>query len=148
MNRIYPVVRSETVFDLIEPGERPVPVDVELSYHAQDPYAVRMTFGPRGNQPVTWLISRTLLTCGMRHRAGEGDIRLWPLTSDAALLELRSAEQAAIFRFPVPELEDFLLDTHELVALGSESAWLDIDAALYELFLIETGFGGLDTNER
>jgi hypothetical protein len=133
----YPTVCAETVFDLVDLDQRAVPVDVELSYHTGDPHAVRLRLALRGCTPVTWLVSRSLLAEGMLATTGEGDVRLWPLSNDHALLELRSDEGVATFRAPVPELEEFLADTYDVIAPSREAEWLDIDAALEGLLTAE-----------
>jgi hypothetical protein len=83
--------------------------------------------GPR----VLWRIGRDLLYQGLFSMSGLGDVQIWPMHLDergTALLKLRARDTAALFELPVPELEEWLDHTYELVPPGRESADADWDA--------------------
>jgi hypothetical protein len=141
MDKTLQGTHTETVFELIQLDDRPVPVDADLNYNAQQPHSVRLTLALAGSDPVTWLIGRGLLADGLTTRTGDGDIRLMPLSEDAALLELRSTEMQAWFRIPTREIAEFLADTYEVVPRNRESEWLDLDSALIKLIAEGTALG-------
>ncbi|WP_285754129.1 SsgA family sporulation/cell division regulator [Lentzea sp. NBRC 105346] len=123
---------AELVFAFITPAGRPVPVDVELAYRAEDPHAVSMTFR-MAEQETTWLVSRDLLADGLITRSGGGDVRLRPYTSEMAVLELCSDNGHAVFHVRSSELQAFLNSTYDVVAPGRESDHFDFDAELRRL---------------
>ncbi|SDP97139.1 SsgA family sporulation/cell division regulator [Lentzea jiangxiensis] len=120
-------VASRTVFDFVRPDGTTAPVETELVYQADDPFAVTMRFRA-GGSVATWVVGRDLVSEGMAAAAGEGDVRLRPVTSRVLLLELISDRQVTVFRVPAGTLRKFLGATHELVPPGSER--FDADAFL------------------
>ncbi|GLZ33771.1 sporulation protein SsgA [Lentzea sp. NBRC 105346] len=126
-------VGIETVFEFIGPDGRPAPVPVELGYRADEPHAVSMTFR-MADQATVWLVSRDLLADGLVAATGEGDVRLRPFTARAAILELYSDDEHAVFHVPVGSLQAFLNSSYDVVAPGREGDFLDIDSALRGLF--------------
>ena len=78
-------VGAESVFAFIAPSGRPMPVEVELGYRADDPHAVTMTFR-MGRQETVWLVSRDLLADGLITTSGAGDVRLKPYNSTTAAM--------------------------------------------------------------
>jgi hypothetical protein len=148
MDKIKQGTHTETVFELIQLDDRPVPVDIDLNYDLREPHAVRLTLALAGGEPVTWLVGRALLADGLTTRSGEGDIRLSPLSQTIALLELRSADDQAWFRVPTPEITEFLRDTYDLVPQNRELEWLDLDAALTRLLTEDAELGDAKRKDR
>ena len=91
----------------------------ELHYDASDPYAVTMVLtGATG--PVVWVFGRDLLLDGLGEPTGDGQTCTSP--SGAALVQLRSVQ-----------LSRFVDRTVALVAPGSESDHVDVDAGIAAL---------------
>lgn len=123
---------AQLVFAFITPSGRPVPVDVELAYRADDPHAVAVTFR-MGERQTTWLMSRDVLADGLITTSGTGDVRLRPHNSTTAVLELSSDNGHAVFHVRSSELQEFLNSTYDVVAPGRESDHFDFDAELRQL---------------
>lgn len=125
-------VGADSTFAFIAPSGRPLPVDVELGYRADDPHAVTMTFR-MGRQETVWLVSRDLLADGLITTSGAGDVRLRPHNSTTAVLELRSDVSHAVFHVQSAELQEFLNSTYDVVAPGCENDYVDFDVELRKL---------------
>ncbi|MGZ6827992.1 MAG: SsgA family sporulation/cell division regulator [Mycobacteriales bacterium] len=128
---------------LVVPGATPLPVRADLSYDADDPYAITVSFhtgsGPTADT-VEWTFARQLLTDGVAGPAGQGDVRVWPLEVDGepvVSLSLSSPSGRALFEVPVPELVEFLTMTYAAVPTGAESQHVDVDAELALLLWAE-----------
>jgi hypothetical protein len=119
--------------------ESTVPLTATLTYCADDPYAVSLSFHSGLDEPVRWVIGRELLFAGSRSPQGLGDVQVWPsaatdgLTASVLNIELSSPSGHAHFEVPAAELADFLRRTDEIVPAGSESAHLVFDAELTAL---------------
>ncbi|MFD4640667.1 SsgA family sporulation/cell division regulator [Lentzea sp. NPDC058436] len=120
-------VASRTVFDFVRPDGSTAPVETELIYQAEDPFAVTMRFRS-GGKVATWVMGRDLLAEGLGMKAGDGDVRLRPLSSRVLLLELVSDRHMTVFRLPWDTLRNFLDAAYRLVPPGSER--FDADAFL------------------
>ncbi|HEX7303136.1 SsgA family sporulation/cell division regulator [Lentzea sp.] len=120
-------VASRTVFDFVRLNGTTAPVETELIYQADDPFAVTMRFHS-GGSVATWVMGRELLAEGMAKPAGDGDVRLRPHSGRTLVLELLSDRHATVFRFPATTLRKFLAATHRLVPAGKER--FDADAFL------------------
>jgi hypothetical protein len=59
---------------------------VRFDYDVADPYAIKVTF----EGGVVWHIDRELLSGGLRHRVGEGDVRIWPTSALDFCMVLRN----------------------------------------------------------
>ena len=142
-------VRSEFQLRLVVPGASSLPVRAGLSYDAVDPYAVTVAFhtGVGGSSDIVqWTFARQLLTDGVRAPVGQGDVQVWPSTSNDASTEanvvclaLSSPSGKALFEIPVSELVEFLTMTYAAVPTGSESDHVDVDAELAVLLGAEPG---------
>jgi hypothetical protein len=108
-------------------------VPAELRYTSRDPYAVTLTFHSRC-QSVPWTFARTLLSCGLTTRTGDGDVHTWPDVNDeghpVVAIELCSREDRALVDVDVPDAVDFITGTYTIVAAGKESLHLDLDATI------------------
>jgi Streptomyces sporulation and cell division protein, SsgA len=108
----------------------------ELLYDASDPYAVTMVLtGPTG--PVVWVFGRDLLLDGLGEPTGDGDVHVSP-SLDAygravILVELSAPSGAALVQLRSGDLARFVDLTVSLVAPGSESDHLDVDAGIAAL---------------
>jgi len=120
-------VASRTVFDFVRLDGTTAPVETELIYQSDDPFAVTMRFHS-GGSVATWVMGRELLAEGMTRSTGDGDVRLRPHSGRTLVLELISDRQATVFRFSANPLRKFLAATYRLVPAGSER--FDADAFL------------------
>lgn len=110
-----------------------LPVRADLSYDPSDPYAVRVAFHTGATEIVEWTFARSLLTDGVTHSAGDGDVQVWPGTSQGTpivCLSLSSPSGRALFEAPLTELVQFLTRTYSQIPTGSESDYVDVDAEL------------------
>ncbi|MEU9100977.1 SsgA family sporulation/cell division regulator [Streptomyces sp. NPDC048361] len=130
----------ETVFMNLEAGgaER-VPVVTQLTYEADDPFAVGLRFELQEDIAVVWTIERDLLAQGLHRAMGDGDVRVAPRTVDGrreARIELAGcgldgAWGCAVFSAWEPAVRHFLEKTYEIVPPGREQ--VDVDAFLTEI---------------
>jgi hypothetical protein len=121
---------------LVVPDRTTVPLLAGLEYSADDPYAIRVAFHVGNDEPVEWIFARELLTVGIVRRVGDGDVRVWPSTTDCERrlsIELSSPFGKALFEAPLSPLTDFLHSTYELVPAGRESDFIDIESELDNL---------------
>lgn len=107
-----------------------------LSWRADDPYAVLMTF-PRGEK---WLVGRCLLEAGLERRAGLYDVSVQPHRDDASWIELHLSSPSGriCFLTPATDLEEFLWATWHVVPSGEEPLWIDFSP---EQFGADSGGG-------
>lgn len=113
---------------------RTVPAD--LSYTPGDPYAVQVAFHTGSPESVEWTFARSLLTDGVTHPVGDGDVQVWPISSarqQMVCLSLSSPSGRALFEAPLPQVVQFLTRTYQLVPTGCESEFVDVDAELDSL---------------
>ena len=133
--------RSDTVaadlgLTLVVPEHGGVPLTASLYYRGDDPYAIRMAFHVGMDDPVEWIFARDLLAAGMHEPAGDGDVRVWPgADTDRRVLNisLSSPFGQAHFEAPLAAMSQFLLRTFELIPVGREGDFTDIDGELNEL---------------
>lgn len=130
------VVTSEVELRLVMPGDATVPLSVRLRYQADDPYAVTAEFRTGVDESVRWVFARDLLTVGLHAPVGEGDVRVWPSRTagvDVVYLALASPDGQALLEAPASDVAAFVSRTFDLVADGTESAHVDLDASLNRL---------------
>ncbi|MGW1599197.1 SsgA family sporulation/cell division regulator [Streptomyces sp. NPDC002343] len=114
----------------------PVPLPAELGYGITDPYAVRLSLGSSTCRPVTWFFARDLLSGGLGHATGRGDVRVIPgygRQSGSLRVVLSNSAGTAVVELAAREVAAFLRRTFTLVPAGTESVHLDIDGAIAEL---------------
>lgn len=112
------------------------PVLSRLSFHVTEPYAVTVAFRTERGRWVEWTFARELLAAGLTDPAGLGDVRVRPdLSEDEAMLtlEIESPDGYASFELEREDVESFLGSTFELVQLGSESEYFDVEALIEEI---------------
>jgi hypothetical protein len=128
-------VRSALALTLVG-AETPVLLTAELEYNVRDPYAVTAVFFA-GERPVRWIFSRDLLDEGLVHDVGDGDVQVVPgtdgLGAHTIQLRLASPDGVAVLEAASDEVLDFLGRSYALVPPGTESAHLDVDAALEQM---------------
>jgi hypothetical protein len=110
---------------------------VTLGYDSTDPYAVSATM-ETASLRITWRFARDLLLGGLLEPTGDGDVHVWPCLDchgrAALALELCSDSGDALLELPTEVVSTFLDSTLAVVPAGNESAHLDLDALLDELF--------------
>jgi hypothetical protein len=122
-----------------------------MYYSGSDPYAVRMAFHVGTDEPVEWIFARDLLAAGIESHQGEGDVQVWPspescvqaddleATGAAGIrgkvlnIELSSPFGQAHFEAPAQAMSAFLQRTYQIVPVGKESSYIDIEAELNDL---------------
>ena len=135
MNRSA-TVAAELGLRLVVPEHGGVPLTASICYRGDDPYAIRMSFHVGMDEPVEWIFARDLLATGMETPAGEGDVRVWPSScfgQDVLNISLSSPFGQAHFETPLAALSSFLLRTFEIVPLGWEGDFIDIEGELRDL---------------
>ncbi|MFE4971706.1 SsgA family sporulation/cell division regulator [Kitasatospora sp. NPDC056651] len=128
---------------LILSPHRSVRLRVVMSYLAEDPLAVRMSFPAefslddtaegRGAEDIVWIFARQLLTCGIEVPSGVGDVHVRPALGRRTMIELRAPEGTALLQFDTADLRRFLWRSRLVVPEGEEYQHLDADRALAEL---------------
>lgn len=128
-------ITSTIVMRLVVPERAGILLTASLSYQAKDPYAIRMVFHIDPDEEVEWMFGRDLLADGLSRRAGEGDVCLWPGTSDQSLLTIAlcSPHGQALFEAPLAGVTGFLQRTYQIVPAGCEAGHVDIEAELNTL---------------
>jgi len=129
----HDTVSTEIAAQLVVPGSPSLPLVSAVRYDPCDPYAVHVQFVTGVDEVVEWTFARHLLTEGVTHQVGEGDVRVWPATADGravVCLALTSPGGRALFEFPLADVVEFLTSTYTLVPSGAESSFFDIDAEL------------------
>lgn len=110
---------------------------VTLSYRADDPYAVCMTFA----DGKSWYFARQLLADGLGfwRVVGDGDVRIGPAPSAPFLLGFRLANerQSVLLSTDRGAVADFLAETYRLVPSIAENQHVDFDTELAALLLVD-----------
>ncbi|MFD8499664.1 SsgA family sporulation/cell division regulator [Amycolatopsis sp. NPDC059657] len=117
-------------------NESTTPVLSRLSYHADEPFAVTVAFRTERGRWVEWTFARDLLVDGLVEPAGLGDVRIRPdLVQDEELiiLEIESPDGYASFELERADIERFLAASYELVPLGAEDEYFDVDTLIDEI---------------
>ncbi|MFG2595026.1 sporulation and cell division protein SsgA [Streptomyces sp. 840.1] len=107
-----------------------------LSYDRTDPFAIRMAFPAPATlegTEVAWEFSRELLAEGTDAPAGLGDVRIRPFGYERTVLEFHAAEGIAMVHVRTADLRRFLRRTQQLVPVGAEHRFLDLDRSLTDL---------------
>ncbi|MYR42062.1 SsgA family sporulation/cell division regulator [Streptomyces sp. SID5910] len=130
------VVERELELRLILSPEYSVPVPARLTYLADDPYAVHVTFHIDSGRPVYWTFARELLVEGVFRPCGHGDVRVWPSKADGrsvVLMALSSPDGDALLEAPTAQVSAWLERTLRAVPPGTEAGQLALDDGLAEL---------------
>jgi hypothetical protein len=133
-------VVHEVDLRLIAPGDEGLRLTATLRYQPSDPYAVEATFRA-GDEAISWVLGRDLLSEGLTKVSGEGDVRVWPTVdlgesdekSRVVMLQLSSPDGRALLAAPAEEVGAFLAETYQVVAPGDEGDHLDIESVVERL---------------
>jgi hypothetical protein len=112
-------------------------VHADLTYSLTDPYAVQVAFHTGGAEVVEWTFARSLLTDGVTHPVGDGDVQVWPASNagqPTVCLSLSSPAGQALFEASLNGVVEFLTQSYTIVPTGCESDFVDVDAELAALF--------------
>jgi Streptomyces sporulation and cell division protein, SsgA len=112
---------------------QPAPVVTRWSYSAYDPFAVSVAVRARHDRWVEWLVGRELVVAGLDEPAGEGDVRMRPLSVqgyDIVEIEISSNDGRAVLEVDRALLRTFVASTLEVVALGAEADRMDLDGEI------------------
>ncbi|MEU8619592.1 SsgA family sporulation/cell division regulator [Streptomyces sp. NPDC048623] len=121
------------------------PVAARLRYHRSDPYAVHLDHHVDLEQPVTWAISRELLTDGLTARVGLGDVSVHPSpgpADDTLSICLSPPGGTLVLRAPRSLVRTFLKASYAIVPAGGESAYYDMDELLSRFWSREAPSAG------
>jgi Streptomyces sporulation and cell division protein, SsgA len=112
---------------------QPAPVVTRWSYSAYDPFAVSLAVRTRQDRWVEWLVGRELVVAGLDAPAGEGDVRMRPLSVqgyDVVEIEIQSHDGRAVLEVDRDLLRTFVEATLVMVALGDEADRMDLDGEI------------------
>ena len=129
-------ISTEVDLRLVVPDRNAVPLVADLSYAADDPYAIRISFHVADDEPVEWIFARELFTVGIVRRVGDGDVTVWPDRGEGErMLGLRLASPfgQATFEIPLTPVADFLHRTYDIVPAGRESDFVDLESEIDEM---------------
>jgi hypothetical protein len=133
MNTAPLIVSQAVTLDLIDATGAATPIDAELQYDPRDPYAVTTVF-MTGRSQVRWTFGRDLLAAGLYEPAGDGDVHVWPCLDAeghaVVIVELCSPDGEALVQAKTGDLSAFVDRMSKAVAPGTESDYLDLDAAI------------------
>jgi len=130
------VIEQPVEARLVAAAPRMPNIPAKLHYDRSDPFAVRMTFPAPATLEgveVCWTFSRELLSAGLEGSEGQGDVRVRPYGYDRTVLEFHAPEGTAVVHVRSEEVRRFLGATGELVPVGLEHLYLDLDHDLAEL---------------
>jgi sporulation and cell division protein SsgA len=109
------------------------PIVTRWGYQASDPFAVTLAVRIQQGHWIEWLVARDLVVQALDEATGEGDIRMTPRTAsgyDVVEIEIRSTDGRAVLEVDHDLLHQFVHATTAVVALGEESAHVDLDEAI------------------
>ena len=115
---------------------QPAPVVTRWTYDPADPFAVTLGVRTRGDRFVEWLISRDLVVESLRTPTGFGDVRMSPQHVqgyDIVEIEIRSTDGRAVLEVDRDLLAEFIDASIALVAVGDESAHMNLDAEISKI---------------
>ncbi|MFC9327472.1 SsgA family sporulation/cell division regulator [Kitasatospora sp. NPDC057015] len=128
-------------------GPAPRTLRMVLRYDLAAPYEVSICFpapavladglvvedGGRAEDGVVWTVARELLADGIRHPAGQGDLRLRPAGTGLTRLEFYGDGGVALLHTDSADLAAFLAETERALPVGGEHrliVWPDTVEAL------------------
>jgi len=127
------LIRGTIVFGLRTFGADPLPVQADLEYDPEDPYAVVVAYHSGGGT-VRWMFGRDLLADGLLTPSGEGDVIISPADDTSIVIFALSApDGCAVLEASAEELAEFLDRTYDVVPAGSEQEWFDFDQEMAKL---------------
>ena|SRR5438309_2332202 len=126
-------VTAEPAVNLWLPRFGMTPVKCRLQYHPADPYAVTLSLDHGDGRTTTWTFARSLLAEGVTDKAGEGDVRLWRVTSSevpTVAVALRCTDGPVHLYADRAAMVDFVTATYTSVPPGAEQDYVDLDAEI------------------
>jgi Streptomyces sporulation and cell division protein, SsgA len=127
-------VTSDLEVCLVLSAECAAPLSARFTYRTADPFAVQLDFHLVTQSSVRWVFSRELLTKGMAHPVGRGDVRVWPTRGGTQInLSLHAPGGDAVLETAAAPLAEWLEHTHQFVPSGHEERFLDTDALANDL---------------
>lgn len=137
MNTAPLTVTYPVTVELIDAAGSATPIEAELHYDAADPFAVTTVF-KTGPHTVAWTFGRELLTEGIYEPSGDGDVHVWPCLDSSGhavvIIELCSPDGEALIQARTGDFQAFVDRMSALVAPGTESQHIDVDAAITAIF--------------
>jgi hypothetical protein len=115
---------------------QPAPVVTRWKYSAADPFAVTLAVRTGEDRWVEWLLARDLVVESLTGPTGIGDIRMSPeVVQDYEIVEIEisAADGRAVLEVDRDLLTHFVQATAEVVALGEEGRWMDIDREIIKI---------------
>jgi hypothetical protein len=112
------------------------PVVTRWSYSLRDPFAVTLAVRTGENSWVEWLLARDLVVESLSGPAGIGDVRMGPQVVqgyEIVEIEICSIDGRAVLEVDRDLLAHFVRTTVELVPLGDESRWMDLDREIAKI---------------
>ncbi len=138
--RTTTTVTAQVTLELIDAAGSATPLETELSYNPQDPFAVAATFSTVAGQ-VRWTFGRDLLIGGLEEPTGDGDVHVWPcLDNDGhavVIIELCSPDGEALVQARTADITAFVDKMTAAVVPGAEESFLDVDSAIAAIFAAE-----------
>lgn len=130
-------ISRHVILELFSPSGS-APIEAELRYAPDDPYAVAVAFQLQGSELV-WVFGRDLLMRGVAEPAGDGDVQVFPsLDAEGRLvivLQLSSPTGWALVEAKARDVLDFLATTRVAVWPGTEADHLRVDDTIEALFV-------------
>ena len=103
-----------------------IAVEADFRFSSRDPFAVRVVFSVASAPVVEWVFARELMVDGLVAPAGTGDVQLFP-TRAGIVFELTSPSGRARLVADADVLGSFVQETLDVVPLGAESKFFDLD---------------------
>lgn len=104
---------------------------VVMSYRSDDPLAVTLTLNPDSDEPVEWVMARSLLRGGLTAPVGYGTVRVWPQGDTWVCVRLAAGGVVATLRIAQEDVCALLRTAYQLVPAGQER--VDVDTAITNL---------------
>lgn len=130
------MVERELELNLVLSPEHSVPVPARLTYRADDPFAVHISFHVGSDTPVNWTFARELLVEGVHRPSGQGDVRIWPTRAEGrsvVCIALSSPDGNALVEAPSSPIAGWLQSSLRVVPPGTEHERLRLEDGLAEL---------------
>lgn len=129
-------VERELELSLVLSPERSVPVPARLTYRADDPFAVHISFHIGSEAQVNWTFARELMVEGVYRPSGQGDVRIWPTKAEGrsvVCIALSSPDGQALVEAPTSPVAGWLESSLRVVPPGTEHETLGLEDGLAEL---------------
>ncbi|MEV5959154.1 SsgA family sporulation/cell division regulator [Streptomyces sp. NPDC051987] len=124
-------VTCRTVVAILE-EEAPMPVVTDFRYSRAEPYSVFMAFNAGSDVVIEWEFGRELLASGRQRLDGFGDVQIWPdeiRGHGLVYLSFRSGGESFVVAASAVVVDEFLKCTFDVVPLGEERAFPDLETA-------------------